>query len=156
VPHVLRGPFGLAFTPGSHLITSNGDAVNDAPPPIRARLSSSHPRPGREAAPASTVQIATVLAPRATFNFAAVNDNNNSVAVMCCRRRRPLAASPHRVHKAAPNFVGARVESLFAKIRCLGDQLNGLASGATTLVTCLRSMTAPSTEFPFVRCGMGK
>jgi hypothetical protein len=58
-------------------------------------------------------QIATVLAPRVTFNFAAVNDNNNSVAVYVLPT--PLAASPHREHKAAPNLVGARGESCSQK-----------------------------------------
>ena len=84
--NVLRGPLGLAFTPSGNLITSNGDAVNPDP---------THPSEIIEFTPFGTFvrqynvdagadgafQVATVLSPFATFNFAAVNDNNNTVAV---------------------------------------------------------------------------
>jgi hypothetical protein len=83
---VLRGPLGLAFAPGGNLITCNGDAVNVDP---------THPSEIIEFTPSgkfvrqynidagvdAAFQVATVLGPNATFNFAAVNDNNNSVAV---------------------------------------------------------------------------
>jgi hypothetical protein len=83
---VLRGPIGLAFAPNGNLITSNGDAVN--PDPTHPSEVIEFTAAGQfvrqyniDAGADAAFQIATVLAPNATFNFAAVNDNNNTVAV---------------------------------------------------------------------------
>ena len=84
--NVLRGPLGLAFTPSGNLITSNGDAVNGDPTHpsevIEFTPSGMFVRQYNiDPAPDGAFQVATVLSPFATFNFAAVNDNNNTVAV---------------------------------------------------------------------------
>jgi hypothetical protein len=83
---VLRGPLGLAFTPGGNLITSNGDAVNtDLTHPsevIEFTPSGKFVRQYNiDAGADAAFQVATALGSNATFNFAAVNDNNNTVAV---------------------------------------------------------------------------
>jgi hypothetical protein len=90
--NVLRGPLALAFTPSGNLITSNGDAINPDP---------THPSEVIEFTPTGkfvrqynidagadgAFAVATVLAPNARFNFAAVNDNNNTVAVYALPRQ---------------------------------------------------------------------
>jgi hypothetical protein len=84
--NVLRGPLGLAFAPNGNLITSNGDAVNPDPTHpsevIEFTASGKFVRQYNiDAGADAAFQVATVLSPNATFNFAAVNDNNNTVAV---------------------------------------------------------------------------
>jgi hypothetical protein len=86
-PH-LRGPLGLAFTPGGNLLTANGDAVNPDPThpseiveftPAGAFIREFNIDAGQDAA----FGIATALTVGVpfVFNFAAVNDNNNSLLV---------------------------------------------------------------------------
>jgi hypothetical protein len=84
--NVLHGPLGLAFAPNGNLITCNGDAINPDPTHpsevIEFTASGKFVRQYNiDAGVDAAFQIATVLAPNATFNFAAVNDNNNTVAV---------------------------------------------------------------------------
>jgi hypothetical protein len=83
---VLHGPLGLAFAPNGNLITCNGDAIN--PDPTHPSEVIEFTAAGKfvrryniDAGVDAAFQIATVLNPNATFNFAAVNDNNNTVAV---------------------------------------------------------------------------
>ena len=83
---VLHGPLGLAFAPDGNLITCNGDAIN--PDPTHPSEVIEFTAAGKfvrqyniDAGVDAGFQVATVLAPNATFNFAAVNDNNNTVAV---------------------------------------------------------------------------
>jgi DNA-binding beta-propeller fold protein YncE len=90
--NVLRGPLGLAFTPGGNLITSNGDAVNPDPTHpsevIEFTASGKFVRQYNiDPATGGAFQVATVLDPDAHFNFATVNDNNNSVAVYALPRQ---------------------------------------------------------------------
>jgi hypothetical protein len=94
--NVLHGPLGLAFAPNGNLITSNGDAINPDPAHpsevIEFTASGQFVRQYNiDAGVDAAFQVATVLAPNGTFNFAAVNDNNNTVAVFALST--PQAAS---------------------------------------------------------------
>ncbi len=84
----LRGPLGLAFTPGGNLLTANGDAVNtDLTHPSEIVEFTPAGVFVREfnidAAPDAAFGIATAITTGVpfVFNFAAVNDNNNSLLV---------------------------------------------------------------------------
>jgi hypothetical protein len=84
-PH-LHGPLGLAFAPGGHLLTANGDAIN--PDPTHPSEIVEFTKSGEfvrefnlDAGADAAFGIATVLSDDAALNFAVVNDNTNGVAV---------------------------------------------------------------------------
>jgi hypothetical protein len=85
-PQHLRGPLGLALAPNGHLLTANGDAVNeDLTHPSKiiefTREGEFVSEFNLDAGVDAPFGIATVDAENASFNLALVNDNTNAVAV---------------------------------------------------------------------------
>jgi len=86
-PHLI-GPLALAFTPSGHLLTTNGDATQNADPThpsevIEFTQSGKFIRESNiDAAQGAAFGITTKLFPQhARFNFAAVNNDTNAVEV---------------------------------------------------------------------------